>query len=220
MLSNLPVLEACPLFVGMSRKDLESLLPCLAPVARRLAKGAFAFVAGEKGPRLGVVVAGAVNVVQDDFWGNRTILTHVTVGGMFGEAVMASDTGGETSVQAATDAEVVLFDGERLLEKCSTACAFHVRVIKNFVMLVSRKNIELSRKIEVLTRRSTREKLLAFLSDQSLAASSSEFDIPFTRQELAEYLAVDRSAMSHELSKMRDEGLLEFRKNHFSLRHS
>ncbi|MDR1777950.1 MAG: Crp/Fnr family transcriptional regulator [Desulfovibrio sp.] len=213
-----PILQNCRLFAGIEGTDLEKLLRCLSPLRRHYKKNEFIFVMGEIAGSLGIVLSGGVHVLQEDFWGNRSIFAHIPPGGLFGEAF--SCAGMErlpVSVAAAEKTEALLLDYQRILAVCPSVCAFHAGIVKNMVRMLAQKNIMLTRKIEHVTRRNIRGKLLSYLSEQAKTAGCGVFDIPFTRQELADYLSVDRSALSNELSKMREQGMLKFRKNHFEL---
>ena len=138
---------------------------------------------------------------------------------MFGEAYVAPESGSLLNdVIAEEDSAVIFFDVRRILTVCSTACRFHSMVIQNLFFAISEKNRKLVQKIGHMSKRSTRAKLLSYLSEEAKRQNSSHFTIPFTRQQLADFLCVDRSAMSNELCKMRDEGLLQFDKNQFTLR--
>jgi len=120
-------------------------------------------------------------------------------------------------VFAETAAIVLFLDVQRLITLCNSACDFHNRVMRNLLFDMAGKNLRFNEKLTHMAQRTTREKLLSYLSAESLRQKSSVFDIAYTRQQLADYLAVDRSAMSNELGKLRDEGILSFRKNHFQL---
>jgi CRP-like cAMP-binding protein len=218
MKKYLPILTNCKLFTGINSADLQALLGCLSAVQKNVEKNSFIFMEAEKVLSVGVVLSGAINVVREDFMGNRTILAHIGSGGLFGEAF--SCAGVEklpVSVIAAEKSEILLINCKKIMTSCSSACSFHAVLIKNLVQILAQHNIMLTQKIEYLTRRNTREKLLAYLSAQAKQMNSPSFQIPFNRQELAEYLAVDRSAMSNELCKMRDEGILNFQRNSFEL---
>ena len=161
---------------------------------------------------------GKLLVQHDDFWGNRNIVNVIRVGEMFGEAYVAPESGSLLNdVIAEEDSAVIFFDVRRILTVCSTACRFHSMVIQNLFFAISEKNRKLVQKIGHMSKRSTRAKLLSYLSEEAKRQNSSHFTIPFTRQQLADFLCVDRSAMSNELCKMRDEGLLQFAKNQFIL---
>lgn len=200
---------------------MRALLDCLSAVERHYEKNSFIFMENDAVTSIGVVLSGKVHIVQEDFWGNRTILAETGPGGLFGEAFSCAETEKlPVSVLAASDADILLIDYRRIITTCSSACIFHTGLIKNMLWILAGKNIMLTQKIEILTKRTTRQKLLSYLSAQAIQAGSHSFEIPFNRQELAEYLSVDRSAMSNELGKMRDEGILSFARNRFELEES
>lgn len=212
------VLERCPLFHGIEIEDIRLMLGCLEAKSRNYGKQEYILTAGMSGAETGIVVCGSVHVIKEDFWGNRMILAKAEAGEMFGEAF--SCAGAEYipfSVVAAEETRVLFLNPEKVITTCSSACRFHTGLIQNMVRLLAGKNIMLTEKIEHVTKRSTRAKLLSYLSEQAGKADSNRFKVPFNRQELADFLAVDRSAMSNELSKMREEGILEFHKNEFWL---
>lgn len=211
-------LERCPLFSGIAQGELELLLDCLAARVREYRKEAFVFRAGERASVIGIVLSGGVHVVQEDFWGNRTILTHVGPGELFGEAFSCAGTETLPVGAVTTEAsEIMLIDYRKTITTCPSSCAFHARLIANMLQILAEKNILLTRKLEHIAKRTTREKLLSFLSGQAVQAGSSEVTIPFNRQELADYLCVERSALSRELSGMKRDGLLAYEKNRFRL---
>ena len=213
-----PALEACPLFKGLTADELTALLGCLDGEKKRFIKNSFIFNAGEEAKTVGVVLSGAVHVLGEDFWGDRLILTRIEPGGLFGEAFSCVGGGPwPVSAQAALEAEILILDCRRLLTSCSPTCSFHSLVIKNLARGLAEKNIALTQRLEHVTRTTIRDKLLSYLSEEARRAGGNSFDIPFNRQELADYLAVDRSALSGVLSKMRAEKILHCRRSHFEL---
>lgn len=194
------------------------MLQCLSAIQRMYAKNSLVFAAGTPAESVGVVLSGRVDIVQEDFWGSASILARLEPGDLFGEAFSSAQVVSlPVSVIAVEDSEILLLDYQRILTTCTGACKFHDQLIANMLKVLAQKNIALTQKMEHLTRRTTREKLLSYLSTQALRAGSNAFTIPFNRQELSAYLAVDRSAMSSELGRMQREGLLTFDKNHFTL---
>ena len=207
-----------PLFRGIDESQLASLLACLTAVKRRYRKDELIFVAGEKPISVGIVLSGSVRVLQEDFWGNRTILAHIESSGLFGEAFScAEQVALPVSVIACEATEIMLIDYRKIITTCSSACVFHTQLVMNMMRILAKKNILLTKKLEYLSKRTTREKLLSFLSAQAVSAKSTIVEIPFNKTELAEYLCVDRSALSRELSAMKAEGLLQYDKNSFEL---
>lgn len=214
----IPVLKRTRLFAGVGDDEIASMLSCLGARLKIYKKGEYVFRQGEHISDITVLVEGDLHIQRDDYWGNRSILGQVTVGEMFGEAYAAQDSGALLNdVVAIEDSAVILFDVKRILTTCSSTCRFHAIVVQNLFFAISEKNRKLVQKLGVLSKRTTREKLISYLSEQAKKQNSGSFTIPFNRQQLADFLSVDRSAMSNELCKMRDEGLLEFDKNRFKL---
>ncbi|MEA4890383.1 MAG: Crp/Fnr family transcriptional regulator [Clostridiaceae bacterium] len=214
----LAVLKTADLFKGIDESDLQTLLSCLSAEVLHYDKGETVFFSGAIIKRFGIVLSGQVQVVQDDYYGNRSILANVDTGHLFGESFACSDMNTlPVNVITTTASELLLIDCCKLTVSCAKACGFHSRLIQNMLSIVSMKNILLTQKIEITAKRTTREKLLAYLSTEAKKAGSSRFSLPFNRQELADYLSVERSAMSAELSKLKHDGLLNFHKNQFEL---
>lgn len=212
------LLQDTTLFRGIKVDEISGLLTCLGAEKKEYNKGEFIFMAGEKVALVGIVLSGKVQVIKEDFFGNRTILTEVTSSNIFGESFpFAEEEKLPVSVMVVSDCEVLFIDYKKIITTCSSACIHHSKLIENMLYIIARKNVILNEKIQVMSRRTTREKLLSYLQNQAMRAGSSSFEIPFNRQELADYLCVDRSAMSNELSKLREEGLLKFHKNEFVL---
>lgn len=212
------LLKETILFRGMKEEDITGVLSCLGAEKREYKKGEFIFRAGEKAVLVGVVLNGKVQVIKEDFFGNRAILTEVTSASLFGESFpFAEEERLPVSVMAVTDSEILFMDYKRIITTCSSACVFHSKLIENMLFIIAKKNVLLNEKIQVMSKRTTREKLLSYLQNQAMRAGSSSFTIPFNRQELADSLCVDRSAMSNELSKLQEEGILNFHKSEFVL---
>lgn len=212
------VLKNTQLFAGVGEEEIETMLNCLGATLHEYKKGEYVFRAGEHIHNLTVLVKGNLHIQKDDYWGNRAILGSVAVGEMFGEAYVSPDSGTLLNdVVAVEDSSVMFFDIHRILSVCPSACKFHSLTVKNLFFAISEKNRKLVAKLGHISNRTTREKLLSYLSDEAKRNKSASFSIPFNRQQLADFLSVDRSAMSNELSKMRNEGLIQFNKNHFIL---
>ena len=212
------ILKRTQLFSGVSDTEISAMLNCLQAKTLHVKKGEYVYHEGEHLDTISVLVKGKLLVQNNDFWGNRNIINVIHVGEMFGEAYVAPESGVlPNDVVAEEDSAVIFFNVRKILTACSTACRFHSMVIQNLFFAISEKNRKLVAKIGHMSKRSTRTKLLSYLSEEAKKHNSSHFTIPFTRQQLADFLCVDRSAMSNELCKMRDEGLLKFEKNQFTL---
>ena len=212
------LLSASPLFQGIGGDELESMLQCLGARVMDVPKGDPVFLEGDAAGFIGIVLEGSIQVVQEDFFGNRNVIHHSREGDIFAEAF--SFTGLDTmpvSGYAVKNSRVMLLSCIRMMTVCANACGFHNRLVKNLLQLVSRKNMMLSEKIRYMSKKTTREKLLAFLSAQAKQAGSPEFTIPFDRQALADYLGVERSAMSAEIGKLQKDGILQSKGSFFRI---
>lgn len=218
MKEYIAILKNTKLFAGVEENEIEAMLSCLGATSETYQKGEYVFRAGEHINQLTVLVEGELHIQRDDYWGNRSIVSRIAVGEMFGEAYASPDSGALLNdVIAVRNSVVMFFDIHRILSVCPSACRFHSLAVKNLFYAISEKNRKLISKLGHISQRTTREKLLSYLSDEAKKQNSSIFQIPFNRQQLADFLSVDRSAMSNELCKMRDEGLIEFEKNMFRL---
>ena len=213
-----PILQNCPLFDGIRKEDLTGMLGCLGARQIRPRKGDTIFREGESTQFVGIVLSGAIYLVREDYYGSRSILAHIGPTQIFGEAYAFS--GAESlpvSVVAEEDSHILLLDSRRITTCCSNACEFHNRVIYNLLRLVATSNLMLHQKIRIVSRRTTREKLLAYLVHRAKELGTSSFTVPYDRQALADYLEVDRSGLSAEISKLRREGILDCERSHFRL---
>ena len=218
MKEYISILKRTQLFAGVVEEEISAMLSCLGARLETFKKGEYVLRQGEHLSDIVVLVVGNLHIKNDDYWGNRSILGQIAVGDMFGEAYVAPESGALLNdVVAIEDSSVIFFDVKRILTTCSSACRFHAMVVQNLFFAISEKNRKLVQKLGHMSKRSTREKLISYLSEEAKKQTSSTFTIPFNRQQLADFLSVDRSAMSNELCKMRDEGLIEFEKNCFKL---
>lgn len=218
MKKYIPVLKRTRLFSGVAEEDLAAMLSCLKAGTGSCKKGNYVYRQGERVERLSILVAGKLQIQKDDSWGNRSIVGSISVGDMFGEEYAAPQSSVLLNdVMALEDSVIVTLDARRVLTVCSSLCRFHTRVIQNLVFSISEKNRRLMHKLDHVSRRTTREKLISYLSEEAQLQGSTKIVIPFNRQQLADFLSVDRSAMCKELARMRDEGMLNFEKNSFEL---
>lgn len=215
----LPIIRSSTLFSGISAEELTAMLSCLDTKTESFLKDAFLLRAGDTAESIGLVLSGNVLIVQEDIWGNRNILSKAGPGQTFA-AAYACAPGSVLNVSALAETPVtaMFLNVKRVLNVCPSACAHHSRIIRNLLGELAEKNLRFGEKLTHMGQRTTRAKLMFYFSAEAQRLGTYEFDIPFSRQQLADYLAVERSGLSQELGKMRDEGLLSFRKSHFVLK--
>lgn len=211
------VIAASTLFKGMNNTEMHAILNCLKAVPKNFLKDEYIFHMGDAIQHMGLVLSGSVHLSKEDYWGRKTIHAEIGQGDIFAESFAAAEHKTPLNAYAAKNSTVLFMDIRKILTVCSNSCTFHNTLIHNFVAVLAEKNIRMSSKIENLTQKSTKDKLLIYLSNQSQLQQCAKFTIPFNRQELAEYLAVDRSAMSQELSKLQKQGVIRFNKNTFEI---
>ncbi len=215
----LSVIRSSQLFSGISENELTGMLSCLDAREESFPKDAFLLRAGDTAESIGLVLSGGVLIIQEDIWGNRNILSKAGPGQTFAAAyACAPGSVLNVSVSAETPVTTMFFNVKRVLNICPSACAHHSRIIRNLLGELAEKNLRFSEKLTHMGQRTTRAKLMSYLSAEAQRIGKYEFDIPFSRQQLADYLAVERSGLSLELGKMKKEGLLDFHKSHFVLK--
>lgn len=213
-----PILAQCSLFEGIATENLSALLGCIGGRTVFVPGGHTVFREGDSATSVGMVLSGAVRMVREDYYGNRSIVAHIGPAELFGETYACAGIEAlPVSIIADVDSQVLLMDCRRITTTCCNACSFHSRIIFNLLKLVARKNLVFDQKIQVTSKRTTREKLMTYLLDQAKLQGSNSITIPFDRQALADYLEVDRSGLSAEISKLRKEGILQSEKNQFIL---
>lgn len=218
MKENLKVLMRTPLFLNVAENDLEAMLQCLGATERKYKKNEVILLAGSTVTSVGIMTEGCAQITRDDAEGNRAILSELEKSDLFAEAYVAAGTAEiPVTVIATTDCKVVWIPFNKIVGICSSACGFHKILVQNMMQVIAIKNIMMNEKMRILSCKTTKEKLMTYLSDFSVRTGKNRFKIPFSRNELADFLSVDRSAMSRELSRLRDEGYLEYHKNEFKL---
>lgn len=219
MNNNLSLLKSVSLFSGIAENEIDGMLDCLEAKSVDFKKGAYIFRVGDSADSIGLMLSGSALVLQEDFWGNRNIMSQVSEGQIFAEVFACSQSFAlNVSVVTETPCSIMFLNVKRILTRCPSNCSHHNRLIRNLVSDLANKNMRFNEKLTHMSQRTTREKILSYLSAEAKRNNGSRFDIPFSRQQLADYLSVERSGLSTELGKMRDEGLLSFVKNHFVLK--
>lgn len=211
-------IQDLPLFCGISPEELDAMMTCMGGYVRRYWKGEYISLEGEQLSCVGLVLDGLVHIVKEDNWGNRTILSFMRRGDLFGESfAWGSLPLAAAAFLAAKDSRVLFLPLRKVPYFCETPCRFHRRLLENVIRLMADKNARLLEKVEAVSQRTLRQKILIYLSNQARGLGCGCIEVPLGRTELAEYLGADRSALTRELSKMREEGILEFERNTFRL---
>lgn len=212
------ILRKCNLFLGVEDENLIPLLGCIGARVESYGKKYTVLAEGSVPKYMGIVLSGSVQIVQVDYYGNRSILSGAEPSELFGEAFACAEIKSlPVSVISNEDSKIMLISAERILHSCHNACAFHQKMIFNLMKNLAAKNIMFHKKVEITSKRTTREKLMAYLMSEAKRQGKNEFLISFDRQELSDYLEVERSGLSAEISKLRNEGIIECRKNLFKL---
>jgi len=212
------ILKECPLFDGIEEQELLRMLDCLGAKVEHFDKKYTIMSEGTPANWIGIMLSGSAQVLQIDYYGNRSILSDLQPAEMFAEAFACA--GVQTvpvAVVANEPCEVMLINSDRVLHPCANHCGFHHRLIFNLMRNLASKTLIFHQKLEILAKRTTRDKLMTYLLLCAKKAGKSKFSIPFDRQELADYLEVDRSGLSAEISKLRNEGALKSNKKQFEL---
>lgn len=206
------------LFEDIKETELTSMLNCLGGVIKEFKKSEFIFIEGFELKQIGVIIEGTVHMVKEDLWGKKMILASMKSGEIFGESFVCGKYGSSlVSFQAAENCKILFLAFHRVLCSCNKSCSYHHKLIENMVTLMARKNMTLMNKMEILSKKSIRERVLTWLSQQAQLNGSERFESPMGRIELADYLCVDRSALTRELSRMKTDGLLDYHKNTFTM---
>lgn len=217
MKKYLEVLKKCALFKGIEYEDIDAVLACLGGKTVSVKKNEIIFAEGDEAKFFGIVLSGKVSISQNDFYGNRTILSIVGEGALFGESfAYAGVKEIPVSVMAQKDGEIMLVESSKLTKTCAANCAFHNKIILNLIGELAAKNIVLQRKVRIISKRTTREKLMEYLLSVG-KERGRDFYIPYDRQALADYLCVDRSGLSSEIGKLKEMGVIECEKNRFKI---
>ena len=212
------ILAKCPLFEGLSERDLGTLLSCLGARVASFDKKYTILSEGTPATQIGIMLSGAAQIIQIDYYGNRSIVSEIEPAEIFGESFACAELKSlPVSVIANEPCEVLLLNCRHLLHTCSSSCAFHQQMIFNLMKDLATKSIRFHQRIEITSKRSTADKLMAYLMIRAKKEQSNSFDIPFDRQELADYLEVDRSGLSAEISKLQKKGIIKSQKKHFEL---
>ncbi len=194
-----------PLFEKIAEKDLEHLLPCLRSFEKHYEKGESIFLEEQHIRYIGVVLRGSVHMLKDDLWGSRTLVSYAGPGELFGENfAVRKENHSEMTFEAAAPSDVLFLAASNIIHTCPSGCSFHAQIAENMFHLLGEKSVRLMEKIEITSKPSLREKILAYLSMLAQHQNTRYVTSPLDRTQLAQYLCVNRSSMTRELSTMRD----------------
>lgn len=211
-------LKNIPLFFDIKEEDFEALFLCVGAWVGRYAREEFISLDGDVTKSIGVVLSGRAEIIKEDVFGNRTVMSSLGEGDVFGEAFVCGGHFAQTvSVQATRACEILFMPFENVMDMNSNRCAFRTTLVKNMVIMLSNKNLKLLEKLEVTTKHSLREKVLTYLSHLAQEQGSTTVLSPLGRSALADFFGADRSALTRELGRMADEGLITFEKNTYTL---
>lgn len=218
MEKNFEILRKCPLFNEVTDDNLIPLLRCLGARKLHFDKKEVIISEGEPAMNIGIMLSGSAQTTRMDYHGNRNIISNVEESDMFAEAFACAGVSYiPVTVIANQDCEILFIDCKKVTRTCEKSCGFHRQIIFNLMKNLAVKNVMIYQKMEITSQRSTREKLMSYLMYQAKEAKSTKFEIAYDRQELADYLQVDRSGLSVEISKLRKEGILRSHKKYFEL---
>ena len=210
------ILKSNPLWGDIGFEEFSSMVACMEARQRIFLKGDIIVMAGNPINQIGLIISGSVKVIREDYDGNILLMSELGASDLFGEVFACAGLDqSPVTIQASEKVEILFINFRKVLTTCSSACSFHTKLIENMLQLIALKTLVLNQQIDILSKRTTRDKLIAFFEMHRNGAR--RFTIPFNREEMANYLCVDRSAMSHELGKMRNDGLIKFKKNFFEI---
>ena len=217
-MNYMDTLQKCALFANTTADEVQKMLGCLGVRTVHGLRRETLVCEGDPAQEFGIVLSGSVQVVRVDYDGNRSLVDEVEPAGMFCETFACADAESvPVDVVVKEEGDVMFVNCRHITQVCCHACAHHQQMIYNLMRAVAERNLQYDRKLEILSKRSTRDKLMTYLLMQAKIQGRNSFNIPYDRQELADYLEVDRSGLSAEISKMRKEGILDSHKNHFTL---
>lgn len=217
MKEYLELLKKVKLFSGISSENILDMLKCLAASAKELKKDGFILTAGNSVNNIGIVLEGQLHIVKEDINGERSLIATLAPTDIFGEALCCAGVlDSPVSVFADKDSKVMLLGFSRILKTCSNSCSYHTKLIENMLQMLAQKNLQIQTRMDFLSKKTIRERLISYFNFIALK-QGRDFTIPLNREELADFLCINRSALSRELGNLKDEGLINYNKNHFTL---
>jgi cAMP-binding proteins - catabolite gene activator and regulatory subunit of cAMP-dependent protein kinases len=214
----LPVIRKCSLFRNIRENELGPLIQCLGAKVKKYKAEEYIFLSGDEINNVGLVLTGIVEIMKENLAGNKHIVAFLEPADIFAEGIVCTVKRiSPVTVRAKEDVQILMIPYERIIKSCGNACAFHISLIKNMMVILGEKNVILNRKLELLTLKGMREKLASYLLNEANNQGSSMFQIVLNRSELADYLNVSRTSMCRELARMKEEGFIDFYGSSFKI---
>lgn len=208
-----------PLFDGLCCGELDKMLHCLDARIAVYDKGAYLLMEGDALCNIGVILEGQAAVYKTDVLGNRVLFSFINPPQLFAEALLCAGTyESPVSVEAVSNTKALLIPFHRIIKSCGKCCVYHHRLIRNMLKIVAQKAISLTKKLDHVSHKTTRHKLASYLLYEASRGGRDRFSISFDRQALADYLCVNRSALSRELSRISGEGIISYHRSSFFIR--
>lgn len=218
MKNYLKILKNTPLFEGLNDDDILNLLTCLSYSIKTYEKNRIILREGDDISHIAIILNGRVNILKEDYFGNVNIITTLKKADTFAEVFVLSGLGtSEVTAISIEKSKILFLNFEKIISACNMSCPFHNKIIENTVKSLAQKNLLLRQKIEFISKRNIKTKVLSYLSYMAKKNNSDVFTIPFDRQGLADFLYIDRSALSRVLSELKNKGIIDYKKNKFKL---
>lgn len=210
-------IKRAPLFRDINEENILKFLHCSKGRIKNFEKGEIIILAGNISENFGLLVEGVAHVVREDYWGNKTIVGELHENEIFGEVFALQKIPLENTAIAKTNCKILFINTTLIINPCKDGNSFHDTIVRNLILILAKKTMMMNRKLEHITKRSMKDKILSYLSGISEKENKKTFSIPYNRTELSEFLCVDRAALSKELSKLQKEGYITYKKNIFTL---
>jgi CRP-like cAMP-binding protein len=213
-----PILKSCALFRNIGEMEFGSLMKCLGAQVKNFRSDEYIFFSGDEINHVGIVLSGVVEIMKENLAGNKHIVAFLGPSAMFAEGIVCTVKRiSPVTVRVKEEAKILFIPYERVIKSCGNSCAFHISLIQNMMVVLGEKNVNLNRKLELLTLKGMREKIASYLMNEVSERGSSMFQIMLNRTELADYLNVSRTSMCRELARMKEEGLIDYYGNSFKV---
>ncbi len=216
-MEKLEFLKKLPIFFSLKDEEIISVLKFFKYYEESFKKNDFIFEIEKKIDKIGIIISGEINIIKEDFWGNRNILNKFKEGEIFGEVFALSKASSNIMAEASQDCKILFLDLKDFSIENKENSKEITKFLSNIFKISLKKNILFTEKLEHISKKSIREKIISYLSTEAQKNKTNSFLIKFDRQELADYLFIERSALSRELSSMKKDGLIDYKKNHFTL---